>query len=648
MRLYIDTETYSSVDLKKSGNFNYIKSPDFVLLLVAFAYDDEPVNVYTPENLPKSFKDSLMDPDIEKWAHNAIFEYNVFQRIGMPIPEDQLYDSLALSGLCGLPLSLDSISKALKLEELGKKAIGKQLIKLFSVPNRQGKRELPSAHPNDWEQFKEYVKYDVIAEREVVKRLSSYIPTFPSIERQVYLTDQHINLRGVEIDIPYIKSAIAMDEQIKSELSSRIASLTGITNPNSIQQCQTWLKQNNVGLESLGRPQIELFLKENPNLPENIRLFFKLRTVLGRTSTKKYQAMLDCKSSDNRVRGLFQYVGATRTARWTSRMVQLQNLPQNHLDSANLATVKSLVTSNDREALDLLYGNPTNLLAEGIRTALIPTSKPKHKFVIADYSAIEARILSWVAQEPWRINVFNTHGKIYESAASLMFGIPVEQIQKGSAIRQKGKVAELALGYAGGVTALESMDRDKSLEKNELWPIVDKWRRANPKVCQFWQTLNDAAILCVQDHVPSKVSCLELFRDSDTFQIKLPSGRSIFYWHPLVQKNRFGALGVVYKGVTMASQWDNIETYGGKLTENIVQAISRDLLADALVRMEQKGLRPVMHVHDEIICDVEEYQANDVLQIMLEIMSSPPKWMNCLPLKIAVKGDGMICDFYQK
>lgn len=652
-RLYFDTETYSPEDIKSTGAYKYIESGGFQLLIVSFAFDTSPVQVIDlakGEELPDYFISALTDPGIEKWAHNAVFERLVFKRIGLPIPIDQLYCSMTKAAYCGLPLALDELSKALVLGEHGKKSTGKALIRFFCSPCKPTKsngmrtRNMPDDDPDKWSEFKTYAEYDVIAEREIVEQLDQF--PFPEFERRNYLVDQSINDRGILIDLDMAGNAISFDEVYTEEMTDRMKELTGLDNPNSLAQLKTWLSTN-FGLEfpALGKPEILEYFKNTPDAPDLVKEVLGGRLALSKTSTKKYIAMLNCAAKDQRAHGLFQFYGANRTGRWSSRMIQLQNLPQNHMKDLDLA--RSMVEKGDYDLIEMCYGNIPNVLSELIRTAFIA---PEGKmFAVADFSAIEARVLSWLAQEKWRLDVFNTHGKIYEASASLMFGVPIEQVTKGSDLRQRGKTAELALGYEGSVNAMEKMDKEKKLSKKEMYSIVALWRRANPKIVEFWAEVNEKAIECVQTRKTKKVSCLVFEHDGTNLTIALPAGRKLYYRNPRVRPNRFGQTGIVYDGMVQSVGWTEIETYGGKLVENIVQAISRDLLAEAMYRLSiMKDFEIVMHVHDEAIAEVDEDRAGDCLETMCRVMGEDLPWLNCLPMGLPLKADGYVTKFYKK
>lgn len=650
-RLYIDTETYSPEDLQTAGAYKYIDSPGFELLLISYAFDNGPVRVIdiaSGENIPPELDQALTDPNVEKWAHNAVFERLVFKAIGRPIPIEQLYCSLVKAAYCSLPLSLGQLSEVLGLEELGKKATGKALIKYFCSPckptkaNGMRSRNMPWDDPEKWSEFKVYSEYDIHSEREVVKQLDRF--SFPESERIAYLTDQAINDRGVLMDLQMARNAIRFNDLFSESLFARMQELTGLQNPNSVAQLKSWLSERGLEFPALGKPEITEYLGSGQRIDPVVEEVLRGRLMLAKSSVKKYTAMLNCAGFDDRAHGLFQFYGANRTGRWVSKLIQLQNLPQNHMQ--DLESARELVVRGDWEAMKLAYNNTPEVLSELIRTTFI--APQGMTFAVADFSAIEARVLSWIAQEKWRLEVFNTHGKIYEASASMMFGVPMEQIKKGSPLRQRGKTAELALGYEGSISAMENMDRDKQLTKPEMANIVRLWRRANPAIVNLWGEVEDAAIMTVRTKRPHKVSCLCFEHDGVNLTIALPSGRKLFYRNPRVRPNRFGKVGLMYDGLVQSVGWTDVETYGGKLVENIVQAVARDLLSEAMVRLTKAGYNIVMHVHDECICEVPEGQADAHLNRMNNIMAENPEWTKILPMGIPLKADGYVTKFYKK
>lgn len=649
--LHIDIETYSSVDIKTSGAYKYCESIDFDILMCAYAFDDEPVQMIDlamGEQFPKEFIDALLDLTVEKHAHNANFERNAFRAIGYDVPIEQWYCSAVKAGYCGLPLSLEMVSEALKLEEKGKLSTGKALIRFFSVPIKPTKangmrvRNFPEHDLEKWEEFKLYCINDVEAEREIGKRLEAY--EIPDFERRNYILDQKINDRGILVDLQMAQNAKDMDDRSSDELSKKLINLTGLDNPNSPAQLKSWL-QEAMGEEitTLGKEALEAMMKKlEPGLVLDV---LKLRKKASKASTKKYVAMLSCAGQGNRVRGLFQFYGANRTGRWAGRLVQLQNLPQNKLSDIELP--RDLVINNDYDTMSMIFDDVSDTLSQLIRTTFI--AGEGKTFCVADFSAIEARVLSWLANEKWRLDVFNTHGKIYEASASQMFNVPIEEVTKGSDYRAKGKNAELGLGYQGGVGALRRMGGEKmGLSEGEMMRIVKLWRKANPRIVKCWDEVGNAAVNCVKT---GKTVILTDFRnlkfdfDGKVLTITLPSGRKLFYQQAMIFTNNFGSEAVKYKGVDQTSKkWWWVDSYGGKFVENIVQAIARDILADSMQRLDRAGFDIVMHVHDEVVAAVLASMSEEKLEEMCSIMGQEIPWAEGLPNA----ADGYITYFYKK
>lgn len=646
--IFLDVETYSEVDIMSSGAYKYILDPSFQVLLLSYAIGDgevKTVDLACGEEMPEELEEALFDSECIKWAHNAVFERQALKRIGYDIPIEEWRDSAIKAAYCGLPLSLDNVSKALGLTE-GKLDTGKALIKYFSCPCKPTKtngmrvRNFPRHDPEKWEQYKTYNNFDVRAEREIVRRLEAY--DIPDWEQALYVLDQQINDRGILMDLKMARNAIRIDEAYKEALTNDVKKVTGVDNPGSVMQLKSWL------LEQTGEVVESLNKKDMPGLLANasgpVRFVLEARQRLGKTSVKKYTAMLNCACKDNRARGLFQFYGANRTGRWAGRLVQLQNLPQNHINDLELA--RKCVVDNDAEMLEIFYDNVPDALSQLIRTAFIaPEGKT---FVVADFSAIEARVLSWIANEEWRLEVFRTHGKIYEAAAALMFGLPIEMIKKGSPERQKGKIAELALGYGGSLGALKRMGGEAmGLSTPEMMSIVRKWRAANQGIVDFWAAVQDCAVDAVRHR--TKVICeeyhnLEFACNTEVLTIKLPSGRQLFYRSPRIANSSKGEI-LMYKGINQETkQWSDLDTYGGKLTENIVQATARDLLAISMLKLSKQGYPIVMHVHDECIAEVPIEQAAAKLSEMCEIMGQEVSWAKGLPLR----ADGYYTPFYKK
>lgn len=682
--LFIDIETYSSVDIKSSGAYKYIESPDFEVLIVGYAFDDEDVKIVdmaNGETLPKEFVDALYNPDVRKHAHNAVFERMAFRRIGYEVSIGQWYCTLVKSAYCGLPLQLDQVSKVLDLKDK-KLETGKALIKYFSCPcvptkiNGGRMRNMPWHAPEKWEMYKEYNKYDVLSEREIYRLLEKF--EIPAFERSMYVLDQTINDRGILIDIELAQSAIDVDTRYSKRLYEESAKLTGLENPNSLAQLKNWYKTRKAGFvkshlsdkdkELLNTPSGELFDPENqPMTAEAVKLLLKLDAVrldgcltsvlenrqkLGRSSVKKYYAMLNCAMRDNRARGLFQFYGANRTGRWAGRLLQLQNLTKNH--EANIDLPRQLVRERDLEMLEMFYADVTDILSQLVRTALVA---PKGKtYCVADFSAIEARVISWLANEDWRMEVFRGDGKIYEATGARMFGVPIESITKGSELRAKAKISELALGYEGSLGAMKRMGGDKmGMSDNEMLNTVKSWRDANPKIVALWREIEKCAIEAVRykRRVVGTPRKLVFEYDGTYLTIQLPSQRKLFYYRPvLAMETRYGktTYHIRYEGLNQETKvWGYVDTYGGKLTENIVQAIARDLIGYAMLNIESadegKTFDIVMHVHDEAVAEVlDDRHAEDRLKQMIGIMRQVPDWASDLPLNAA----GFVSSYYQK
>lgn len=658
MKLHIDIETFSSVDIMTAGVYKYVESIDFEILMVAYAFDDEEtliLDLAQGDRLPYEFINALQDPSVEKHAHNANFERVCFRQVGYNIPINQWYCSAIKAAYCGLPFSLAMVSKTLKLEEKGKLATGNALIRFFSCPvkptkiNGKRMRNFPHHDPEKWDEYKLYCINDVEAEREIGNILQDY--NIPEFERQNYILDQEINDRGILIDLDMAKHAYEINEQNAAVLKEKLIELTGLENPNSPAQLKKWLgKAIGKEIKSLAKDQIPILLKEaGPGLITDV---LNLRSKASKTSIKKYVAMTKCACEDSRAHGLFQFYGANRTGRWASRLIQLQNLPRNYLKDIDLD--RKVFASGDYDLVTMMYENISSTLSQLIRTAFI--AKENHTFVVADFSAIEARVTAWLAGESWRMEVFHTHGKIYEASASMMFGIPIEDIKKGSDLRDKGKVAELALGYGGSLGALKKMGgEDMGLSEIEMENIVKKWRTNNPAIVGLWKSVEafcKRAIKTRKRIVLSGYQNLIFEYDGRVLTIELPSGRKLFYQEPQIYKKTSKIKGrdwtrdaIRYKGVNQITrQWDYIDTYGGKLIENIVQAIARDLLADSMLRLNKDNFKIVMHVHDEAVAEVPEEEATEALKKMCDIMGTPIPWAEGLPLA----ADGYITPFYKK
>lgn len=640
-QLFIDIETYSSEDIKTSGSYRYMESPDFEILLVAYAYDDEPVHIFSPSEgdpWPDQFRKDLTDPKVLKIAFNAQFEWNAFKTWGFCLTREDWACAMVKSAYCGYPLSLDQVSKAMELGEKGKLSIGQSLIRFFSKPDTKGQRRPASASVEKWELFKQYCINDVVSEREIWRRLEWM--EFPAWEKANYIIDQEMNSRGVLIDLDFAKAAVDLDQETSARVIARLKEITGVDNPNSLVQIKQWLEEHGTKMKELTKDSIREALSTATG---EIREVLESRLLISKSSIKKYIAMENCLSLvDHRARGMFQFYGANRTGRWTSRMIQLQSLPQNHMPDLDLA--RSVIASRDFELANMLWPSIPNVLSELIRTAFI--APEGYTFAVADFSAIEARVISWVAQEEWRLEVFRTHGKIYEATASIMFNVPIESVTKGSELRQRGKTSELALGYNGGVEALKRMDREKRIPVEEMPELIQMWRRANPAIVQLWKDVEKHAKHAIKDRKPSRLGCLTFDCNHDTFMVGLPSGRKLCYVKPGIGLNRWGNETITYYGISQESkQWFPMETYGGKLVENIVQAIARDALAYSLQRLYQEGFKnTVMLVHDEVIIEVPKAGAEQSLARIQEIMGEEVPWMQGLPLR----ADGYLTEYYKK
>ena len=653
--LFIDNETYSSVDLKESGAYKYIESPDFEILIIGYAIDDGPVkqiDLACGEEMSEEFEDALFDPECLKVAHNAVFERLNFKRIGYDIPAEQWYCTSVKAAYCGLPLSLDGVSKALNLTDK-KLDTGKALIKYFSCPckatrvNGMRTRNYPKHAPEKWEMYKEYNRYDVLAEREIFHKLEKY--EIPEIERRMYVLDQNINDRGILVDMELAKSAIDVDNTYTSMLVQHAQQLTGLENPNSPTQIRHWIeKKTGSVVLSLSKETMPDLFKEFADYPDVIELL-NIRKKLSKTSIKKYYAMINCAMSDNRVRGTFQFYGANRTGRWAGRLLQLQNLSKNHIN--HIEVPRELIRARDWETVEIMYDDVADILSQLVRTALI--ASPGKVFSVADFSAIEARVISWLANEKWRMDVFRGDGKIYEATGAKMFNVPISSITKGSVLRDKSKISELALGYEGSLGALKRMGGERmGLSDTEMMSLVRKWRMANPAIVDMWKEIDEASKEAVRYRRPVTCTCRNIVFDCDGefMTIQLPSGRKLFYYHPRFKDKKIGRSTtptqvLCYEGVVQETkQWGEIDTYGGKLTENIVQAISRDLLGNSMLNLENSEYYPVCHIHDECLVEVPEENAKEHYEEMVYIMSTPPDWASDLTLR----ADGYTTPFYLK
>ncbi len=641
--LSMDIECFSDVDLIKCGVYAYADSPAFEILLFAYSFDGgetQIIDLAQGEKLPAEVEDAIFDVSVTKTAYNANFERTCLSKyFGRYIPPESWHCSAVQAAMLALPRSLEDVGRVLGLDEQKMKE-GKELIRYFCVPCKPTKanggrtRNLPCHAPEKWELFKTYCKRDVDVEKAIRRKLHNF--PIPESEMELYRLDQRINDRGVLVDMGLVKQAIACERLHKEVVTKRAYELTGLENPNSVAQLKGWLGDKGMEAESLSKKAVADMIAETDGEVEEL---LRLRLLMAKTSVKKYEAMERSVCSDGRVHGLLQFYGANRTGRFAGRLVQIQNLPQNHLPDLELA--RDLVKQGRFEDIELLYDSTPNVLSELIRTAFIP--KPGCRFVVADFSAIEARVLAWLSGEQWRLDVFTSHGKIYEASASSMFHVPMEEITKGSPLRQKGKLAELGLGFGGAAGALISMGAlDMGLTEDELPPLVAAWRKANPHITQFWWDVDAAAVKAVTEKQKTKVGKIIFEYKSGILFITLPSGRKLSYVKPRMAVNRFGRDGLTYEGISENKKWSRIETYGPKLVENIVQGTARDLLAEAMLRVEKKGYPIVMHCHDEIIAEVPEGSGS--VDEMCEIMAIQPKWAEGLPLR----ADGYSCSFYQK
>ena len=659
--LSIDLETYSSVPIKNAGAQRYIASSDFEILLFAYSLDGQPVQVVDMamgEKIPDWVLKALYDPNYIKHAYNAVFEFVGISKVFGQLIPSQWRDTMFHGLYCGYTAGLDATGKALGLSEDKQKLnTGKALIRYFCVPCKPTKsnggrtRNYPQHDLEKWRLFKEYNAQDVVTEMEIEKRLSS-IPVPDFVQKQ-WETDLIINLRGVAVDMPFVDGALVMDAQVKSELMQEATEISELDNPNSVKQLTAWLNKetsSDVELTDLRKATVSEMLNRDDNSPD-VQRMLEIRQELGKTSTKKYNAIKSCVCPDNRVRGLLQFYGANRTGRWAGRLVQVQNLPRTYTDPIELA--RDLVTDRQTKAVRMIYGNVSDTLSQLIRTAFV--ASPGNVLIDADFSAIEARVISWLAGEKWRLDVFKSHGKIYEASASQMFGVPIDRIKKGNpeySLRAKGKVAELALGYQGSSGALIAMGAlNMGLTEEELPDIVNRWRTANSHIRDLWYDMDGAAVDVIQNGGCQRVHGLWLAREYDgttgscSFTITLPSGRKLYYNDPKIGENRWGNPSITYMGVNEKNKWGRIETYGGKLTENCVQAIARDCLAEAIERLETAGFPIVFHVHDEVVIDIKPYAAHeDMLNQVVQIMRQPPIWAQDLPLN----ADGWVGDFFTK
>lgn len=667
--LSIDLETYSEVSIGKAGSYRYILDPSFEILLFAYSLDGMPVEVIdvaSGQIIPLWLKNALKNPLYIKHAYNAAFEWFALSKYLGWLPPDQWRDTMLHALYCGYPASLDAAGKAMGLPEDKKKlTTGKALIRYFCVPckpsnaNGNRTRNLPKHDPDKWKLFKEYNGQDVVTEMEIDHRLSAFpVPAF--VQKQ-WETDLQMNARGVAADMELVRGALVIGAIVKSRLMTEARQLSGLDNPNSIRQLAQWLTDatdSDAEITSVTKETIATMLKQPQ--PANVQRMLEIRQELGKTSTKKYDALETCIADDGRVRGLLQFYGANRTGRWAGRLVQVQNLPRTYTHP--LPPARQLVKDRNIDGLRMMYGSINDTLSQLIRTAFVAT--PGNVLIDADFSAIEARVISWLAGQEWRLEVFRTHGKIYEASASQMFHVPIEKIKKGNpeyALRQRGKVAELALGYQGGVSAMRRMDVGHNLDDLsdvEVKGIVDRWRETNSMIRDLWNIVDSAAITVITnggaqtirsettDAIITLACELDVITGTRYMTILLPSGRKLYYPSPEIGVNRWGNPSVSYTGQNQTTKrWERVETYGGKLVENIVQAIARDCLAIAIENLEAQGLHVVFHIHDEVVIDTPAWADEDtMLETVTKIMTKPIPWAQMLPLN----ADGWVDKFFKK
>lgn len=667
--LSIDLETYSAVSIGAAGSYRYILDPSFEILLFAYSLDGMPVEVIdvaSGQVIPLWLKNALKNPLYIKHAYNAAFEWFALSKYLGQLPPDQWRDTMLHALYCGYPASLDAAGKAMGLPEDKKKlATGKALIRYFCVPckpsnaNGNRTRNLPRHDPAKWTLFKEYNGQDVVTEMEIDRRLSAFpVPAF--VQKQ-WETDLLMNARGVAADMDMVSGALVIGATVKSQLMGEARQLSGLDNPNSIKQLAQWLTDatdSDAEITSVTKETVATMLKQPQ--PANVQRMLEIRQELGKTSTKKYDALETCIADDGRVRGLLQFYGANRTGRWAGRLVQVQNLPRTYTHP--LPPARQLVKDRNIDGLRMMYGSINDTLSQLIRTAFVAT--PGNVLIDADFSAIEARVISWLAGQEWRLEVFRTHGKIYEASASQMFHVPIEKIKKGNpeyALRQRGKVAELALGYQGGVSAMRRMDTGHNLDDlsdDEVKGIVDRWRETNSMIRDLWNIVDSAAVTVITnggaqtirsettDAVITLACELDVITGTRYMTILLPSGRKLYYPSPEIGVNRWGNPSVSYMGQNQTTKrWERVETYGGKLVENIVQAIARDCLAIAIENLEAQGLHVVFHIHDEVVIDTPAWADEDtMLETVTKIMTKPIPWAQMLPLN----ADGWVDKYFKK
>ena len=676
--LSIDIETYSSADLAKTGVYRYAEAPDFEVLLIGYSFDEGPVHVHDctlPECWPRDLMDALFDPDVTKYAYNASFERSCLSRaLEEYLPPEQWKDTMIMALECGLPGSLAAAGTALGLpEEQLKDPRGKALIQYFCKPCRPTRvnggrsRNLPKHDPEKWALFIEYNRQDVVTEMAIRKKLEK-IPV-PASEWDLWHLDQEMNDRGIRIDLPMVDNIVRYDEQRRAELLEEAREITGLSNPNSLAQLKPWIEREGMDVPQLRKDDVEALLKRE-DLPPEVRRVLEIRQALGKTSTAKYGAMQEAVCEDGRLRGILQFYGANRSGRWAGRIVQVHNLAKNYLPDLDLA--RELAEEGDFDTMETLFGETAFVFSELIRTAFIPSEG--RRFVVSDFSAIEARVVAWLAGEQWTLDAFKAGEDIYCKTASMMYHVPVEKHGQNKHLRQKGKIAVLACGYQGGVGAMKAMDRGGSIPEEELQSVVDQWRAANPNIVKLWYDYEAAAKTAIREGRPVRrgiripanniaereymaggrvreysvrkgIAVTFTYRNGNLIVI-LPSGRRLVYWGARLEEDpsKGGRESIVYMGVNQVTkQWGKTETYGGKLVENVVQATARDCLAEAMRRVTVMGYEIVMHIHDEMVVDVP-IEDKDALARINKAMGDPIDWAPGLPLK----GDGYECSFYKK
>lgn len=642
-KLSIDIETFSDIDLIKCGVYKYADSPAFEILLFAYSIDDGEINIIdlvNGEELPEEIAEAIKSDTVIKTAFNAQFERVCLSKhLGILLDPSSWYCTAVQAAELSLPSSLADVGAALGLERQ-KMTEGKELIKYFCVSCKPTKsnggrtRNMPGDAPEKWALFKEYCKRDVDVERQIAKKLEMY-PISES-EHRLYVLDQRINDRGVLVDLELERQAVKLNSIQTAVATEQAYTLTGLENPNSVAQLKAWLTENGVEIESLSKKAVAALADETDG---DIQEMLHLRLLMSKTSVKKYEAVMRSVCRDNRVRGMMRFCGASRTGRWSGNILQPQSLPQNHLPDLTLA--RDIVKDGDFEMLNMTFGNVPNALSELIRTVLIP--KPNHRFIVADFSAIEARVLSWLAGEQWRLDTFRNGGDIYCASASQMFRVPVEKHGVNGHLRQKGKISELACGYGGSVGALKNMGAvEMGVPEDELQGLINDWRNANPHIVKLWTEVGNTAMKAIKEKTIVSLGKLVFMYERGILFIRLPSGRRLSYIKPRIGTNRFGGDSITYMGVGASKKWERLETFGGKLVENIVQAIARDLLASAMMNVANAGYNIVFHVHDEIIAEAPDGQGS--VDEMCMLMSINPDWADGIPLS----ADGYECEYYRK